>query len=96
VTDIAADVAAAGGADVVCLGQIESAGLDLICKLVRQGQDALQPIEKARRHLVVFILLLQELDGQALPRPLIPKAGTNPKSDFGNTEGGLCDAIQLK
>ena len=39
---------------------------DFICDHVRHRQNALQPIEKARRHLVVFALLLQELNRQAL------------------------------
>jgi len=40
---------------------------DFICYLVRQRQNALQPVEKARWHLVVFILFLQELSVQVLP-----------------------------
>ena len=39
---------------------------DLICDFIRKGQNALQAIEKARRHLVIFILFFQELSGQAL------------------------------
>jgi hypothetical protein len=34
---------------------------DLVCDLVRKKQNALQPLQKFRRHLVVPILFLQEL-----------------------------------
>jgi hypothetical protein len=40
---------------------------DFVHDLVRKWQNALQPIENNRQHLVVFILFLQELDHQALP-----------------------------
>jgi hypothetical protein len=45
---------------------------DFIRDLVRQRHNPLQPIEKARRDLVVFVLFLQELDGRVLPLLLIP------------------------
>ena len=40
---------------------------DFICDFVCQRQNAPQPIQKHRRHLVVFVLFLQELDDQGLP-----------------------------
>jgi hypothetical protein len=36
---------------------------DFICDLVREEQYTLQPVQKDRRHLVVFVLFLQELKG---------------------------------
>ena len=39
---------------------------DFIGDLVCQCDDALQPIEKAQRDLVIFILFFQQLNGQAL------------------------------
>ena len=44
---------------------------DLIYHLVCQRQNALQPIQNARWNLVVFVLFLQELNGQALLLHLI-------------------------
>jgi len=40
---------------------------DLVCEM----QNPLQPVENVRRHLVAFILFLQELNGQELPLTLI-------------------------
>ena len=40
---------------------------DFICDLIRQRQNALQPIQKARWHLMIFILFLEELRGRVLP-----------------------------
>jgi hypothetical protein len=40
---------------------------DFICNCVRKPQNALQLIYKVGQHVVVFVLFLQELDGQALP-----------------------------
>ena len=42
--------------------------LDAFC----ERQNALQLIVKARWHLIVFVLFLQELQGQALPLLLMP------------------------
>jgi hypothetical protein len=57
----------------------------------------LQPFEKDGRHLVVFVLLLQELNGQALPLILKrPVASTNLKCDACNTEGRACYWVELK
>jgi hypothetical protein len=39
---------------------------DVIFNLVRKLQNSLQPIEDAGGHLVVFVLFLQKLIGQAL------------------------------
>jgi hypothetical protein len=44
---------------------------NLICDLVCQRQNALQLIQKARWNLVVFVLFLQELNGETLPLLLI-------------------------
>jgi len=44
---------------------------DFVCDLVRQRRDALQLIQQARWHLIIFILFLQELNDQALPLVLI-------------------------
>jgi len=41
-------------------------GDDFICDLLRQRQNALHPIIKARWHLVILVLFLQELNRQAL------------------------------
>ena len=46
---------------------------DLIRDFIRQRQYALQAIEEARQHLVIFVLFLQELRGQVSPLPLICK-----------------------
>jgi len=71
---------------------------DFICNLVRQKQNALQPIEKARRHLVVFSLFFQELNGQCgvYTSDTLVLGSTNLKRDAGHTEECLCDWIQLK
>ena len=70
---------------------------DFICDLIRQGQNALQAIEKARRHLVIFVPFLQELSGQALPSASEPQGeSANLERDTGNTEDRLCDRVQLK
>ena len=70
---------------------------DFICDLVRQGQNALQAIEKARRHLVIFVAFLQELSGEALPAVSDTQGeSTNLKRDTGNTEDRLRDRVQLK
>ena len=70
---------------------------DFICDLIRQGQNALQAIEKARRHFVIFVSFLQELSGQALPVASDTQVeSTNLKRDTGNTEDRLCDRVQLK
>ena len=37
---------------------------------VREGQNVLQPAQKARLYLVVLVLYLQQLNGQALPLQL--------------------------
>jgi len=42
-----------------------------ICNLVRQRQNALQPIKKLRRCLVVFVLFFQKLRGKMLRLPLM-------------------------
>jgi len=69
---------------------------NFVCNLVRQRQDALQPIQEGRWHLVVLVLFPQELDDQELPLLLTPLESTNLKCDFGNTEGSLCEGVQLK
>ena len=70
---------------------------DVICDLLPQRQNAVQPIQEGRRHLVVFILFLQELNSQGLT--LLPDtraASTNLKRDGGKSEDSLCDRIQLE
>jgi len=52
--------------DVFCL-----VGDDFICDQLRQRNNALQPIEKARGQLVILVLFLQELNPQALFLPLV-------------------------
>ena len=55
-------------------GLLQDVGLfadDFIRNLVRKKQNALQPIENARHHLVVFVLFLQKLHGQASILPPI-------------------------
>ena len=44
---------------------------NFMCNLVRKKQDAMQPIGKDRRHLVILMLFLQELNSQALRLLLI-------------------------
>ena len=44
---------------------------DFLCDLVRETQNALQTIQKDRWHMIVFVLFLQELNGQVLPLFLI-------------------------
>jgi len=44
---------------------------DFICDIVRENQNALQPTQQGRWHLVVFILFFQELNGQLLTVILI-------------------------
>ena len=46
-------------------------GDNFICHLLRQRQNALHSIAKTRRHLVILVLLLQELNRQALLLPPI-------------------------
>ena len=58
-------------------------------------QNALQPIEKDWRHLVVFVLFLQKLNGQVSPSFLTGQKRTDLNCYFCNTEGGLRDVIQL-
>jgi len=70
---------------------------ELVRDLVRKEQNALQPIQKAQRDLVVLVLFLQELNGQALPLLLIRRsASTNLECGAYNTEGSLCDWMELK
>jgi hypothetical protein len=40
---------------------------NFVCNRVRKPQNALQLIYQVGQHVVVFVLFLQELDGQALP-----------------------------
>ena len=80
-----------------CLQEIRLFADDFICDLIRQGQNALQAIEKARRHFVIFVPFLQELSGQALPSASDTQGErTDLKRDTGNTEYCLCDRVQLK
>ena len=46
-------------------------GDDFICDLLRQGQYSLYPIAKPRGHLVILVLLLQELNRPTLLVPLV-------------------------
>jgi light-regulated signal transduction histidine kinase (bacteriophytochrome) len=63
----------------------------------RKGQDALQPVQKTRRNMVVLDLLIQELKGQAsLSAADTQVASTNLERNVGNMEEGLCDWIQLQ
>jgi len=50
--------------EVVVGSKLQDFGLfgdDFICDLLRQRQNALHPIVKARWHLVILVLFLQEL-----------------------------------
>jgi len=40
---------------------------DILRDIVRERQNVLQPLQKTRWHLIVLVLYLQELYGQALP-----------------------------
>ena len=46
-------------------------GDDVVCNLLRQGQNPLHSITKARGQLVIFVLFLQELNRRALLPTLI-------------------------
>jgi hypothetical protein len=59
-------------------------------------QNALQPIQQVQWHLVVLVLFLQKLNSRASPLLLKRKEDTDLKRDLGNTEGSLCDLVQLK
>ncbi len=78
------------------LQDISLFGDNFISDLLRQRQDSLQPITKARGHLVILVLFLQELNHQALLLRLTPITNTNLKCDTGNTEDSLCNWIQLE
>ena len=70
---------------------------DIFRDYVRQRQNAIQPIEKARKCLVVFVLFLQELGVQALPfASEMQAASTNLKRNLCNIEGSRCKSIHLK
>ena len=71
-------------------------GDNFVCNLLRQRQNTLQPIAKARGHLVILVLFFQELGSQALLLPVVMQvARTHFKRDAGNTENSLCDWVQL-
>ena len=70
------DIVARGLRDVVhhlkhsrndLLQEIRLFANDFFGGLVRKRQNVLQPIEKTRCYLVVFVLFFQELNSQALP-----------------------------
>jgi len=71
---------------------------DFICDFVRKKQNSLQPIQKGRRDVVVFVLFLQNLQGQVslLLISGAQVASTNPKSDGSKTEECFCDWIELE
>ena len=59
---------------------------DNVCK----RQDARQPVQETRRHLVDLVLFFQELNVQALPSAAdTPPPSTNLKRNVGNTEHSL-------
>ena len=72
-------------------------GDNFICHLLRQRQNALHSIAKARSHVVVLVLFLQELNESSSVTSVsdMPLASTNLKSDLGNTEDSLCNWIEL-
>ena len=47
---------------------------------VRERQNAMQPIQKARWYLVVLVLFLQELNIQALPTTLTASSKHKPQT----------------
>ncbi len=64
---------------------------------VRERQDALQPVQKTRRYLIILVLLFQELNGETLPTNVdTPEESTNLKRNVGNTKDSLCNWIQLQ
>ena len=70
---------------------------NIVCDLLPQRQDTLQPIQKGRWHLVIFVLFLQELSSQVLSSVLDTLAvSTDLKRDAGKAEDRLCDRIQLE
>jgi hypothetical protein len=70
---------------------------DFLRDNVRERQDALQPLHKNRRYLVVLVLFLQELNSRRLPSAADRQAtSTNLKRNIGNTEDSLCDWVQLQ
>ena len=66
-------------------------GDDFIRHLLRQRQNAFHTIAKVRRHLIILVLFLQELNRGALLLPLHekPVESTYLKRDIGNTEDSL-------
>ena len=71
-------------------------GDNFICDLLRQRQNTLHTIAKARGHLVILVLFFQELIRKALLLPsVIQEARTHLKRDAGNTEDNLCNWVQL-
>jgi hypothetical protein len=70
---------------------------DFLCDNVREMQDALQPLHKTRRYLVVLVLFFQELNSQALPSAADRQAtSTDLRRNVRNIEDSLCDWVQLQ
>ena len=71
-------------------------GDNFICDLLRQRQNTLHTIAKARGHLVILALFFQELNCQMLPLPsVMPGKSAHLKRDAGNTKHSLCNWVQL-
>ena len=72
-------------------------GDNFICDLLRQRQNALHAIAKARGHLVILALFFQELNRQTLPLPPVVMPGTRTylKRDAGNAKDSLRNWVQL-
>jgi hypothetical protein len=70
---------------------------DFLRDNVREIQDALQPLHKTQRYLVVLVLFVQELNSQALLSAADAQVtSTHLKRNVGNTEDSLCDWVQLQ
>jgi|SRR5258706_15961262 len=71
---------------------------DVLCNLLPERQNALQPIQECRWHLIVFVLFLQELNStSSISSASDTRAAiTNLKRDTGKTKYSLCDRIQLE
>ena len=71
-------------------------GNNFICNLLRQRQNTLHTIAKARGGLVVLALFVQELNRRTLLLPpIMLVARTNLKRDTCNTEDSLHNSVQL-
>ena len=71
-------------------------GDNFICDLLRQRQNALHSIAKARGHVVILVLFFQELNPRSLlSASSVPVTMTYLKRDAGKTNDSLGNWVQL-